>query len=129
MPEYSFPLRTSHALVERLEALPCDAIVHHWVLRDDNQQHYHGRIPFREDPLVVELRWKADSRSQEQVVGIFRLHLAALLEGGYIRREATPSSGDDVRVRFHRGERGVVSLQVNAGSPALPVGLVDATLG
>lgn len=129
MPEYSFPLKGESALIERLDAAPADIAIRRWVLRDDNQQHYHSRIPLRDDPVIVELLWKADARSQEQVVGIYRLHLAALLAAGYIRREPDDAQREDVRVRFHRGERGVVSLQVNLDSPALPVGTVDATLG
>jgi hypothetical protein len=129
MAEYSFPLGAAHALIERLAAAPPRSAVRRWVLRDDNQQHYHGLIPLRDDPVIIELRWKVDARSQEQVVGIYRLHLAALLAAGHIRREGEGSERPEVRVRFHRGERGVVSLQVNADGPALPVGTVDASLG
>jgi hypothetical protein len=129
MPEYSFPLGAAHALIERLAAAPSDSAIRRWVLRDDNQQHYHGVIPLRDDPVILELQWKSDARSQEQVVGIYRLHLAALLEAGYIRREGDRPEQPEVRVRFHRGERGVVSLQVNADGAALPVGTVDASLG
>jgi hypothetical protein len=129
MTEYSFPLRTAHALVERLEEPPSGARVRRWVLRDDNQQHYHGSIALHDDPLILELRWKADSRGREQSVGVYRLHLAALLDAGYIRRERDDPPSAEVRLRFYRGDRGVVVIQVNQGAPGLPVGIVDRSLG
>jgi len=128
MPEYSFPLRSGYTLIERLESLPSDAVVRRWVLRDDNQQHYHGLIPLGDDPAIIELLWKPDTHSREQLVGVYRLDLAGLLGAGYIRREGDAPEAGSVRVRFHRGERGVVSLQVNSDGPALPIGTVDATL-
>lgn len=94
-------------------------------MRDDNQQHYHGRIPLREDPLLLELRWKADARSREQVVGIYRLHLRELLEANYVRRESDLPAETDVRLRFHRGDRGVIFIQSGSGQPELPIGVVD----
>jgi hypothetical protein len=124
MTEYEFPLRSTHALVERLDQPPLGEI-RRWVLRDDNQQHYHGVVPLRNDPLLLELRWKPDARGREQVVGVYRLHLAALLAAGYIRREGDHPDSKEVRLRFHRGERGVVSIQINQNEPALPIGMVD----
>jgi hypothetical protein len=129
MTEYAFPLRTAHTLVERLGAPPSGARVRRWVLRDDNQQHYHGCIDLRDDPLILELRWKADLRGREQLVGLYRLHLAALLDAGFIRREGDDPTSPEVRLRFYRGDRGVVVIQVNPGEPALPVGMVDRSLG
>jgi len=51
------------------------------------------------------------------------LHLAA----GYIRREGDSVTSTQVRLRFHRGARGVVSIQINQNEPALPIGMVDRT--
>lgn len=129
MTDYAFPLRTADALVERLEAAPFATLVRRWVLRDDNQQHYHGCVDLRDDPLILELRWKPDSRGREQLVGLYRLHLGALLAAGYIRRERDDQTSSEVRLRFYRGDRGVVTIQVKQGEPALPVGMVDRTLG
>lgn len=126
MTEYEFPLPSARALAERIAdaAAPARRV---WVLRDDNQQHYHGVVPLREDPLLIELRWKADARSREQVVGIYRLHLRKLLEANYIRLEGDSPTSADVRVRFHRGDRGVIAIQWRSDGPALPIGVVDRT--
>jgi hypothetical protein len=125
MTEYEFPLRSGQSLVQRLDHAPPGADVRRWVLRDDNDQHYHGVVPLTTDPIVLELRWKPNARGREQVVGLYRLHLAALLAAGYIRREGDDVNGTQVRLRFHRGERGVVSIQINQSEPALPIGMVD----
>ena len=128
MTNYSFPLRSTAALVERVDSAPPGVPVRRWVIRDDNQQHYHGVVPLNEDPAYVELLWKATARAQEQLVGIFRLDLARLLEQGYVRRERDDDS-HEIRLRFHRGERSVVSIQARNDGAALAVGVVDATLG
>ena len=127
MTEYEFPLHSVRALVERVD----ESVVgqrRRWVLRDDNQQHYHGRVSLLEDPLLLELWWKADSRGREQLVGLYRLHLAELLDGGYVRLEADSPTETEVRLRFYRGDRGVVYIQTKTGEPELPIGLVDRTL-
>lgn len=129
MTEYAFPLPMAHELVERLEQLPPDSRVRRWVLRDDNQQHYHGRIDLHDDPAIIELRWKAHSRDREQLVGLYRLHLGALLAAGYIRREGDDPFSSEVRLRFYRGDRGVVTIQIKQGEPGLPVGMVDRSFG
>ena len=129
MTDYAFPLRTADTLVERLEHPPPGSRVRRWVLRDDNQQHYHGCVDLRDDPLILELCWKADLRGREQLVGLYRLHLGALLAAGYIRREREDPTSHEVRLRFYRGDRGVVAMQVKQGEPTLPVGMVDRSLG
>lgn len=129
MTEYEFPLRTASALVERVDRLPPGALVRRWVLRDDNQRHYHGQVSVAEDPVYLELRWKPNTRGQEQVVGTFRLHLARLAAAGYIRPEGEGAKADQLRLRFYRGERGVVYIQARQDDPALPIGVVDVTLG
>lgn len=128
MSNYSFPLRSTAALVERVDRAPPGVSVRRWVMRDDNQQHYHGVMPLAEDPAYVELLWKPTARGQEQLVGIFRLDLARLLEQGYVRRERDDAS-NEIRLRFHRGDRSVISIQTRDDGPALAVGVVDATLG
>lgn len=122
---YRFPLDVSRALVQRVEAVPQGAVHRRWVIRDDNQQHHQGIVRLSEHPLYVELLWKPNARGREQQVGTYRLDLAALLAGGYIRYEPADTPGDTVRLRFVRGERGVVSIQSGSDGPALAVGTVD----
>ena len=129
MTEYVFPLRSASALAERLEQPATGARVRCWVLRDDNQRHYHGRLELRDDPILLELRWKPNARGREQLVGLYRLHLSALLSAGYVRRERDDPSSSEVRLRFYRSERGVVVIQTNLDGPALPIGTVDRSLG
>ena len=124
MTDYSFPLRSASEFVERVHFAPADAEVRRWVLRDDNLRHYHGVVSLTDDPVYLELHWKRDSRSKEQLVGLFRLHLRRLTEAGYALSE-----GDDaIRLRFYRGERGVICIQVRRDEPAVPIGVVDISL-
>ena len=127
MTGYEFPLPSARSLVERLHGPP-DGPHRRWVLRDDNQQHFHGRVSLDDDPLLLELCWKADSRGREQVVGLYRLHLSALLAAGYVRREGDSPTETAVRLRFHRGDRGVVYIEVRANEPALAIGVVDRAM-
>jgi len=129
MTEYSFPLQTASEFVERVTSTPAGAHVHHWVLRDDNQRHYHGRLRLADDPVYLELRWKPSARGQEQLVGTFRLHLRRLASAGYVRPESERTSDDEIRLRFFRGDRGVIYIQAHEDQSGLPVGVVDATLG
>lgn len=128
MTEYEFPLRTARSFVERLDQLPPGAEPRGWVIRDDNLRHYPGRVPSGEDPLFLELFWKANARSREQRVGLFRLSLGALVEAGYARR-GREDSDDEVRLRFYRDDRGVIVIQVRQGDPALAIGTVDRSAG
>ena len=124
-----FPLRTANQFVERVAGAPPDVPVRRWVLRDDNQQQYHGRLRLQNEPLYLELRWKPDARGGEQVVGTFRLHLRPLVEAGYARTEGEATDAEEIRLRFYRGERGVIYIQTRDDGPRLPVGIVDTTLG
>jgi len=99
------------------------------VLRDDNGQHFHGTIPLSESQAYVELRWKPDARGREQVVGLFQLDLQRLLAEGYVRPEGDLDRPDPhVRLRFYRGDRGVVYVQPRSDAPSLAIGTVDLTL-
>lgn len=122
---YRFPLDVSRALAQRVEAVPAGAVHRRWVIRDDNLQQYHGIVRLSESPIYVELLWKPAVRGREQEVGIYRLDLAALFAVGYVRYEPDGVSGDTVRLRFVRGERGVVFIQSHADGPALAVGTAD----
>ena len=128
MTEYAFPLSSARSFVERVDERVAGAR-RRWVLRDDNGQEYHGRVSLSEDPLLLELCWKADSRGREQLVGLYKLRLAELLNGGYVRPESDSPGESEIRLRFYRGDRGVVYIQAKADRPALPIGVVDQTLG
>jgi hypothetical protein len=126
--DYEFPLPSVRSLVERVEG---DLTIQprRWVMRDDNQQQYHGRVPLADDPLLLELSWKADARSREQLVGLYRLHLAALLEHEYIRLDSEAPIGTHARLRFFRSDRSVIYIQASAECPALAIGTVDRSMG
>lgn len=129
MTDYSFPLQNANEFAERLQSAPSDAQVRRWVLRDDNEQHYHGRVRLDEDPLYLELLWKPDARGKEQLVGVYRLHLQRLVDAGYARRESDDPSSGEIRLRVYRGSRGVVYIQTRLEEPSLPLGVIDVTLG
>jgi hypothetical protein len=120
-----YPEPTARHLVARLPAPPRGTRVRRWVLRDDNQQHYHGVVRLSEGPVVIELRWKPTREGPEQEVGCFALHLPELLAADLIRFEREAEPGEDVRVRFYRGSGGVVYIQARSDRPSLPVGIVD----
>lgn len=122
---YMFPLESVATLVERIDKPPSGVRVRRWVLRDDNE--HLGVLPLDEDPAYAELYWKANPRGHEQLVGTFRLHLAALLAADYVRLDREEMV-DGIRLRFHRGARGVIYIQERAGGPTLPIGVVDVTL-
>lgn len=122
---YSYPLGSARQLAERVDEEPGGVRGRRWVLRDDNQRHSHGVVSLTDDPVVIELFWKSDARGREQRVGLYRLHLARLLADGYVRYEREAAPGDEVRLRFYRGDRGVMYIQSRAEGPALAIGTVD----
>jgi hypothetical protein len=121
---YSFPLDSARQFAERVAEVPGGARSRRCVLRDDSQQHAHAVVPLSDDPVLIQLFWKASTRGREQLVGLFRLHLAHLLSDGYVRYEGT-SSATEVRLRFRRGDRGVIYIQAQDEGPALAIGTVD----
>lgn len=96
-----------------------------WVLRDDNGRHFHAVVHLDESPLCLALYWKADSAGAERLVGVYEIELGDLLARGFVRRETTRGRDDLVRLRFVRGDDGVVYIQVNRRSPGLAVGVVS----
>jgi hypothetical protein len=110
--------------VERLESFPRGVKVARWVIRDDNNQHYHGVVQLSQSPLLIELKWKPTSAGAEQLVGRYRLSLAELLSGDFVRFEREGETGDNIRLRFYRGSDGIVSIQARADRPGLPIGVV-----
>jgi hypothetical protein len=100
--------------------MPPGAKLRQWTLRDDNFQHYHGRVQMSESPLYVWLRWRSNTTSQVQDIGIYRLHLRALLAENYIRRERSDAD-EELRLRFYRAHDRIIYIQAKRDSPALPI--------
>ena len=122
---FYYPLEAMRHLAVRLDDMPEGVPCRRWVLRDDNQRHLHDIVRLAESPLHIELLWKASPRAREQLVGVYRLDLAELTREGYVRAERADPASDDVRLRFVRGDRGVVVIQADDDGPALPIGTVD----
>lgn len=120
-----YPTPDTQHFVERLESFPADAKVARWIIRDDNNQHYHGVVRLSESPLWIELKWKQTSTGAEQLVGRYRLSLPELLAGDFVRFEREGETGDDIRLRFYRGSGGVVFIQSRGDRPGLPIGVVS----
>lgn len=90
-----------------------------WCGNDEKGRfRHHNAIPMAEDPLILELHWKSSDLAPENYIGTYRLHLAALLENGFIRADPRP---DHVRVQFVN-DGGVIRLTVGAQSPGLTIG-------
>jgi hypothetical protein len=120
----AYPRSGDERFVQRLEVFPPGVKVARWVIRDDNQQHYHGVVKLTRSPLFLELRWKAQAGGDEQLVGRYRLTLPELLSGDYVRFEREDETGDIVRLRFYRGPGGIVSIQARSDREGLPIGSV-----
>lgn len=120
----AFPMRRDALLAERLAHAPAGAFVRTWTLRDDNHQHMHGTVRISESPLHFRLYWRPDVHGAVEEIGLFRLHLGALLAARYIRPEPEHGPGDALRLRFHRGDDGQVGIRVRGDTPALVVGTV-----
>lgn len=125
----SYPASTSARYVERVKSFPLGAKVARWVIRDDNQQHYHGVVSLADSPFLIELRWKPASDAAEQLVGYYRLRLPELLAGDFVRFEREGTAGDSIRLRFYRGAGGVVSIQSRADRPGLAIGSIKLERG
>ncbi len=120
----NYPRSDVSTKVERLKVTPEKGKGRRWVLRDDNDQHYHGVLSLDESPVSIELRWKPNKSGREQIVGHYRLHLAELLAADFIRFEREGTVGKQVRLRFYRGAAGVIFIQSRMDRPALPIGQI-----
>jgi hypothetical protein len=92
-----------------------------WNGNDRSDRNHNGAVPVAEDPLDIVLTWKESPSHQPRSVGAFRLHLQALLEAGYIRKDTRPAH---VRLRFFHDTDEVIYIETSAGKPRLPVGNV-----
>lgn len=79
---------------------------------------WHGGVPSDCDPVVIKLSWKSDHGAPDQYIGTFVLHLARLLEHGYIGHDAP----GQVRVRFIN-DKGVIKLSMGADRPSIVLGV------
>ncbi|MBX3132446.1 MAG: hypothetical protein KF689_03515 [Gemmatimonadaceae bacterium] len=70
--------------------------------------------------MSIILDWHSAALRQTVRVGSYRLYPRALITAGFCRE-----SGGMMRLRFVRDSNGVVSIQANDSSPALPVGLAE----
>jgi hypothetical protein len=108
----------NHDLCEPVRAAPNGANVRSWTLRNDNNSHHHGVVNISESPLYLELSWRLTAADLVSRVGLFRLNLPGLLQGGFIRWEPVNSSGPEVRLRIVRAD-GHFFVQVNQNGPRI----------
>jgi hypothetical protein len=94
---------------------------HEWTANDDDAGHHHNLLDANEVPCVIALYWHSKRANRTVHVGTFKLRLRQLAKAGY----AVAKPGHKVRLRFVRDEEGIINIQVNDSSPALPVGKVD----
>lgn len=106
--------------LERVDQVPEGVKLSQFTLRDDNHQHYHRRVEIDRSPLIVKLDWRASAKSPIRPIGVFRLDLRSLLEGGYIRLERAMDPRE-VRIRFYRAPDGFIYLQARNDSPRVRV--------
>lgn len=98
---------------------PQEANIRRWTLRNDNHSHHHGVMNISDSPLYLELSWRQTATDPVMRVGLFRLDLPCLLQGGYIRWEPANSSGPEVRLRIVRKIDGKLYEQVNQNGPQI----------
>lgn len=99
---------------------PTASVDRHWTGNDASGFHHHGVVALSESPLTLSLQWRVDEDRKPTLVGFFRIDLAALLDGDFIRRDGV----GNVRLRFiHAGDGGVY-IQRNLSGPRLLVGRV-----
>lgn len=111
-------------LVARLDCEEIPATDRNWMMNDANDRHVHSAVRLTESPLSLRLLWKARPGGAEVTLGCFRLHLLRLLEHDYVRHERAADAAQ-IRLRFVRGDDGVVSIQYNDDAPSLPVAWVE----
>lgn len=103
----------NYDLCEPVPTIPPGAHVRKWTLRNDNNSHHHGVVKLKESPLYLEFSWRQSAADPVMWVGVFRLNLPGLLQGGYIRYEPVNSIGPKVRLRVVRAIDGKFYVQVN----------------
>ena len=112
-----YPAPEHAAMVSRTDHGP---VAHEWTANADDADHHHGLLDTNEVPCYLALYWQSKSKGRTTHVGTYRLNLRRLVAGGFAQAKPTRK----VRLRFVRGADGVIAIQANAASPALPVGFV-----
>ena len=115
MTEYEFPLSTARTLVERVDTLPANALVHRWVLRDveiaaravqaaagkyGQRLRYHLKI----DTGMNRLGFRFDNlrRSLPELLASANLELAAVYTHFATADDPASPLFNEQRVRFER---------------------------
>ncbi len=111
-PGPELPLSSNSLLVARTTHGPMER---DWTGNADDRDDHHGLIDLNEAPCYLALHWKRAGRTVH--VGSYKLNLRRLVKAGFVREE-----GRRGRLRFVRGNNGVVSIQLNEESPKLEVG-------
>jgi len=83
----------------------------------DNGAHHQGKVYLPESPLYLDLSWKSNPDGLAQHVGLFRLDLHGLLQGGYIRHDPVNSGGPVLRLRVVRTTDGLFYIQTRRNGP------------
>lgn len=112
---------TDHDLCKPVQVTPSGVKIKKWTLREDNHSHYHGVVSLADSPIYLELSWRRTAESPVHRVGLFRLNLPGLLQGGFVRYEPADSSGPEVRLRIVRAE-GQFFVQVRPDGPRILMG-------
>lgn len=107
----------STQFVESLESFPKTVKPRKWILRFDNNQHYHAAIPKDENPLHLELSFRKSNDDTPIVVGRFKLHLHELLVNHYVREERL--NPGLLRIRITCENSKIFYLQLKQGYPKL----------
>lgn len=94
-----------------------------WTLRRDNNAHHHGVVSLSDAPVFLDLSWRPSKDDPETPVGLFRLDLRRLLQGGFIRHEPDGVASGRARVRVVMRTDDTFALQVRTGAPSYPLPL------
>lgn len=98
-----------------VSSVPTGAHCRTWTLREDNHAHYSSIVRLSESPLYLELLWRAGKQTPVGRIGLFKLDLRRLLDGGYLRTE---SAGTNLlRLRIKHARNGKFYIQIKDGSP------------
>jgi hypothetical protein len=114
MPTYPDP---KHAFIAARVSSASDE-ARHWVGNQDDIGEHHGAVRINENPCLVHLQWQSRQAGRTVDVGTFKLYPRGLLNAGYCREERKGT----IRLRFVRGDEGIISIQANDAGPALAVG-------
>ena len=97
-----------------VSAAPTGVRTRSWTLNESDGAEYKNVVDLSESPLYLELSWRPSAAEPRTRVGLFRLDLAGLLRGGYIRHEPVGAAGSALRVRIIHSADGRFYLQTRA---------------